>query len=134
MEPPKNHGDPHQLKSPCSRRLEVVCVWLIIHWFMPLERNEASPSCLPAYLCTGQVCLILPAACDHSRGLVHANRLTLAAGPFITRRLCELSRTVWTHTACVTAPPGAKVSRRCVGSPIHELCSKAKPTWTIFSS
>ena len=39
-----------------------------------------------------------PTACVHSQGVALPNRLTHAAGPFVTGRPCARSSTVWTHS------------------------------------
>ena len=79
------------------------------------------------------------------------NRLTHAAGSFITRRPCGRSWTVRTHSVfyrpagrecerrasrytCGSLSLPLDLSRKCARSPIHWLSSNARPTWIAITS
>ena len=58
-------------------------------------------------------CWPSPTACDHSQGVALPNRLTHAAGPFVTGRPRARSLTVRTHSV-LYRPAGREVERRAI--------------------
>ena len=85
-----------------------VCTWFITNLLLPLERNEALPSCLPASSRTCQVSLFLLHAIT-AKGW-HSQQAHACSTSFHDwTSMCTVMCCADTHNA-LTAPPGAKVS------------------------
>ena len=100
-----------------------VCTWLIINLLLPLERNEALPSCRPASSRTCQVKPV-PTACDHSQGWHSPRSSRMQRVLSSMDNLCTVMDCPDTHSV-FTAPPGTKVSNVQFGRNV-DLCHGEK--------